>query len=359
MLRLLYIATNLNTSGGVARVLSIKTNYLVNEYFYNIHIINTHGDTDNLFYDFNERISIHKLQQESSILYRAYSYSKILNDKIKAINPDIIINCDNGLKGSLLPFFYTGKVPLIFENHGSNNVKDYSIIGTLKLRIRDLFFKLGVKRYSKIVVFRHFENTWHSNNIKVIHNPLGFNVPIESTSFNEKTVLAVGRISYEKGYNQLIKIWGLVIKKRPDWQLHIYGEGDCKSLQKQIQKLQISDSILFFKPTLNIKEVYLNASIFLNTSRYESFGMALIEAMACGLPVLAFEHTDGPKIYIKNKENGFLLKKDNLQAYANQVISLMDDKIEMKRIGDNAKRSVSKFKIDTIIKQWHELFQTI
>jgi len=116
---------------------------------------------------------------------------------------------------------------------------------------------------------------------------------------------------------------------------------------------------VFFKPTLNIKQVYLNASMLINTSRHESFGMSLIEAMACGLPVLAFKNTLGPKIFIKNNENGFLIEKDNLKAYANKIISLIEDKNEMKRVGEKAKESVERFDLNNIMKEWHELFKSV
>tara|TARA_R110002050_G_scaffold154366_7_gene282268 strand:+ start:1042 stop:2121 length:1080 start_codon:yes stop_codon:yes gene_type:complete len=357
--RLLYITTNLNSSGGVAKVLSVKLNHLVKEYFYDIHIINTHGDTNNLFYVFDDKISIHSITKNYSKISRWVYYSKILDNKIKEINPDIIINCDNGLKGALFPFLYTGKVPLIFENHGSKNVKEDTITGNLKLQLKDFLFSRSVNKYYKIVVFQHLENAWQTDNIKVIHNPIGFEIPAKSASLTKKVAIAVGRISYEKGYDMLIEIWNLVIKKHPEWQLHVYGEGNSKHLQKQIKKLAISDSILFFKPTLNIKEVYLNASMLLNTSRYESFGLALIEAMACGLPVLAFKNTAGPKIYIKDRNNGFLIEKINLIEYANMVVSLIEDRSEMKRVGETAKESVKIYRTENIIRQWHELFQSV
>jgi len=359
LLKLLYITTNLNSSGGVARVLSLKLNYLVEVYFYDIHVINTHGDSNNLFYFFNDKISIHSLNQNDCKHIRVFNYVKKLNNKINEINPDIIVNCDNGLKGALLPFLYYGNAPLIYENHSSKDLRENSIIGNLKLQLKDFFFSRSVLRYEKIVVFQIPEGVYKSKNIKVIHNPLAFKIPIKNTLFNKKIVLAVGRISYEKGYDTLIKIWNLVIKKHSDWQLHIYGDGDCKQVKQQIKNLKVLASIVFFKPTLNIKQVYLNASILINTSRHESFGMSLIEAMACGLPVLAFKNTLGPKIFIKNNENGFLIEKDNLKAYANKIISLIEDKNEMKRVGEKAKESVERFDLNNIMKEWHELFKSV
>jgi glycosyltransferase involved in cell wall biosynthesis len=359
LVKLLYIATNLNTSGGVARVLAVKLNYLVQNYDYDIFIINTNGNTDKLFFKFDERISIESLNQDDSKLKQVLTYHNKLNKKIKGINPDIIINCDNGLKGALLPFIYSGKAPLIFESHSSINASDSSIIGNLKLKLKNLFFLKSVKRYNKIVVYKHLSKAWKTNNIRVIHNPLGFKIPEQSTLFNNKVVIAVGRISFQKGYDNLLDIWALVFKKHPDWKLHIYGEGDRRKLMSRIGELGLSESIIFFEPVLNIRDVYLNASILVNSSRFEPFGLALIEAMACGLPVLAFKNAIGPTIYIKQAENGFLIEKDNINDYANQIIALIDDKSEMKRVGENAKKSMNAYRIESIMETWHQLFQSV
>lgn len=359
MVKLLYIATNLNTSGGVARVLSVKLNYLVETYNYEIDIINTYGETNNLFFKFHERIRIYSLNQNEKKLKRIVTYKIKLNHLINRINPDIIINCDNGLKGALFPLVYSGKSPFIFESHSSINTSEINFLDNLKLKLKDFIFLKSINKYKKIVVYQHLSNAWKTNNIEVIHNPLGFSIPSQSALLKNKIVIAVGRISYQKGYDYLVKIWSLVLKKYPEWQLHIYGEGDSWLLDKQIQEFNLSNNIKLFKPCLNIKEVYLNASILVNTSRYEPFGLALIEAMACGLPVLAFENTLGPKIYINNKENGFLIEKDNLADFANQIITLIEDKNEMRRIGEMAKQSMELYKLENIMKYWHELFQSI
>lgn len=359
MLKLLYITTNLNTSGGVARVLSVKLNYLINNYNYDIHIINTNGNTTSLFFNFDQRINIQSLNSNNCKISKFLNYRNKLNTEIKVINPDIIINCDNGLKGTFLPFLYSGKIPLIFESHSSFNAKEANIIGNLKLWIKELFFSKSVNKYKYIIVYQHLSKAWESNNIKVINNPLGFRIPRESAHLNNKVVVAVGRISYQKGYDKLLKIWNLVVRIHPDWKLHIYGEGDRSNLLKQIKELNLKESILFFDPVLDIKDVYLNASILVNTSRYEPFGLALIEAMACGLPVLAFNNTLGPKTYIKHNENGFLIEKNDINSYSKHIIALIEDKNKMKNVGHSAKESMKAYEVDDIMKLWHQLFQSV
>jgi len=359
LLKLLYITTNLNSSGGVARVLSVKLNYLIKEFAYNIHIINTNGSTSSLFYHFDEKIQIYSLPQESFKIANILFYKSRLKKTINNIKPDVIVNCDNGLKGSLLPFLFKSKIPLIYENHNSKNAKAATLIGNIKLKLSFFFLSLSASKYKWIIVYHNTKKNRTANNVKIIPNPIGFKLPAISASLEYKVVIAIGRFSYQKGYDKLIKIWSLVVKKHPDWILNIYGEGNNDELKKIAIKLNISNKVQFLTPVIDIKSVYLTASMLLNTSRYEPFGLAVTEAMACGLPVVAFENTLGPKSYINNDENGFLIQKDNLIDYANKIIMLIEDKNKMKSISKNARESMKAYELNTIMSLWRDLFQLI
>ncbi|WP_203258970.1 glycosyltransferase [Hyunsoonleella ulvae] len=360
MTKLLYIATNLNTSGGVARVLAIKLNYLVKAYPYEIHILNTHGGIENLFFNFHDKITIHDLSRQKAKIKDILSYRGKLNTKIKTIHPDIIVNCDNGLKGALMPLLLkNNKIPLIFENHNSKDAKAASFLDNIKLRLSFYIFSLVSNRYRKVVVYRLNNTNKKTGNYQVIPNPIAFEITDGGSALNNKIAIAVGRLSYQKGYDKLIKIWALVYKKHPDWNLNIYGEGNNSELIKLAGKLGISSRIQFFKPVKDIKSVYIGASMLLNTSRYEPFGLAVTEAMACGLPVVAFKNTQGPNSYINDGENGFLVQENNYQEYANKVSMLIQDKEERKRISTSAKESMKAYGLTNIMKQWHNLFQSV
>lgn len=359
MLKLLYITTNLQGSGGVSRVLSVKLNYLVENYRYEIYVVNTYGNTDKLFFKFNKKIHIQSLYQDRSNIRRILTYNNKLNHFIKSIKPNVIINCDNGLKGALLPFLLKERIPLIYEDHTTGSKNGGSVFKSLKLQLASLFFSLSKKRYERIIVLNNSKRKTREANVEVIPNPLGFEIPERSTSLDQKAAIAVGRFAHDKNYNMLITIWSLVTKKRSDWMLNIYGEGDYTNMENLAKRLGVFEKINFFKPVNNIKAKYLNASLFLNTSRQESFGLAITEAMSCGLPVIVFDNLSGPKTYIKDKENGFLIEKGNITDYTNQIIVLIDDKNEMKRVGENAKESMKAYKIENIMETWHQLFESM
>ena len=342
------------------RILSVKLNSLVQDFGYEVCIVNTKGSLASMFYHFDVKIQIFSLPKSKSNIINVLTYRKKLKRAINDFNPDVIVNCDNGLKGSLLPFLINSKTPLIYERHCSRNIKVSTQIGVLKLKLSNWLLDLSIHQYNSIVVLSDYaKQEWKSNNVKVIPNPLWFEQPQIRTNLKHKVVVAVGRLSYEKGYKNLLKIWKTVNEKYLDWVLKIYGEGDSRQLKKLAIAYNISDKVQFFEPIKNIQSIYLSASMLLNTSISEAFGLTLIEAMAYGLPIISFDNTLGAKSNIVNNVNGFLIEENNLQAYAKKIMFLIENKTEMNRISNNARISTKNYEFNSIMMIWHKLFQSI
>ncbi|MBT8305248.1 MAG: glycosyltransferase [Bacteroidia bacterium] len=359
MKKLLYITTFINNSGGVAKLLSVKLSYLVQHYDYEIYILNSNSPTSTMFYEFDERIKISSLKQSKNRVLNILKYPGRIKKAIKEIGPDIIVNCDNGLKGTILHNIISTKSSLIYESHISKDFMVESFIDKLKSKLQPLLLSINLKKYSCIVAYDHAKGDFRSQNVKVLHNPLLIKEPESPSALENKIAIAVGRLAYQKGYDTMLQLWKDVIADHPDWKLHIYGEGDIQKYKGLVQELGLHDHVQFFEPRSDIKDVYRNASMLLNTSRYEPFGLAIIEAMAYGLPVFAFKNTLGPSSYIVNNENGFLIEKGQIEDYANTVKNLIGNTMEMKRISVNARKGVKKFNLDAIMKEWHALFQSL
>lgn len=135
-------------------------------------------------------------------------------------------------------------------------------------------------------------------------------------------------------------------RKHPEWVLKIYGEGNKGALEALAKKLDITNQVRFYEPVTDIMKVYLGASMILNTSRFEPFGLAMIEGMACGLPAIAYGNASGPASYIVDGYNGFLIEKDDLQSYADKICLMIDDEMEIKSLSENAKESTKVFDIE-------------
>jgi len=112
-------------------------------------------------------------------------------------------------------------------------------------------------------------------------------------------------------------------------------------------------------PVSDVKVEYLNSSIFVLPSRYEGFGLVLIEAMACGVPVVSFDCDNGPRSIITNGEDGFLIPTFDIDAFADKLIQLMLDKNLRMTMGEKALRSAAQYDIDRIGLQWKQLFDEL
>lgn len=363
-MKLLYIVPSINDAGGVARVLSAKTNYLIEKWGFEIHILTQNKGNSSLFYFFNPKIVLHDMILEGNKMNYLLNYKNELQKHCKQINPDVIIVADNGLKAYLVPFFLDKMTPLVFESHGSKFIAEQKqsehVWSKLIMKFKLFIKEFGAKKYTRFVALSDESlKEWRITNGVVITNPL-CDFPKKLSDQSSKKVIAVGRHAYEKGFDNLLKIWKKVVEDYPDWGLEIYGKSDEKfELRELAKNLNLTENIVFHEPVQNINDKYSEASFYLMTSRFEGFGMVLIEAMAAGLPCVAYDCPCGPRNIIDNEKNGFLIQNNNEKDYINAVKTLIEDKELRIRMGETAKSVISEYNLDEIMQSWNQFFREI
>jgi len=364
MKKLLYITPRLDGAGGIQHVFSIKANYLQKKYGYIVSILTTNTRSEKILFDFSKIELIDKKINGFGPFY-LWNFINIVKQQIKIINPDILIIVDNGLKGFLLPFFLrNSKVKIVFEQRGfrfyESIEQKLSFFGKLKLYLLNKLINYTMSFVDEMIVLTESsKNEWKVKNIQAIPNPLWIENPKEN-SLGHKNVLFIGRQEFVKGYDLLFPIWKKVIQKHPDWKLHIYSAVNHElGLNKLIQQLDLDDNVIFHEPTGNIWKAYENASIYLMTSRHEGFGMVLLEALACGLPCVAFDCPTGPATLIQNNFNGYLIKPFDKDLYVEKVILLIENIELRQKLGENGKQSIQKYQLPIIMAHWHRLFSDL
>lgn len=186
------------------------------------------------------------------------------------------------------------------------------------------------------------------------------NVPTKLAPLENHQLVSVGRLSPEKGYLDLLKIYNRLQKKHSSWKLDIIGDGlERENLEKYIDKHNLGDKVTLhgFKGREYIDKVLHESSIYLMTSYTESFGIVLLEAMSHGIPCIAFDSAEGAREIIVSGKNGYLIKNRSFEAMISKIEDLINNKKVRMSIGQKARKSITKYTSDVIGKEWFTLIE--
>jgi glycosyltransferase involved in cell wall biosynthesis len=376
--RIVFITPALYSAGGVERVVAIKANYFAEQLVYDVTVIVTEGRGRDCFFPISDKVRIINYELNFEELWRLPFFRKVfayfrkqrrfkkkLKTDLMKIRPDFTIstlrreiNFLNEIKDGSF------KIGELHVNRANYRNFDASHSNPLKRLFANLWMNslLGhLKRLDKMIVLTDSAlNDWPElDNVVKIPDALPFKIDGKS-NFLAKRVVSIGRYAYDKGNDMLLQAWSIIEKKRPDWTLDIYGNGDKEPYQTQMAELGIDPHRChLYGPITDVKKEYLSSSVFVLPSRFEGFGLVIIEAMACGVPVVAFDCENGPRSIIVDGENGFLVPPFDICAFAEKVMLLMSDLELRKKIGANAQKAASQYDIDRIGQQWKRLFEEL
>lgn len=368
-MKIVYCIINTWYSGGLTRVLANKTAALV-AMGHDVTVITTDQFGKDHHYSMAEKINFIDLNinyvehDQKSVFKKAflipwkiYQHKKRLSKVLKDLKADIVISLFYK-DIFMLPSIKDGSKKIL-EAHSSrytwiHSREERGIISKIQ-NLLDLFL---IKRFDRFIVLTYEDLPHWGNldNIEVIPNANTFDSDVLSTLDNKK-VIAVGRYDYQKNFEGLLDVWKLVVDKCPDWSLDIIGDGVYKELlERKIHDLKIHSSVSLVPTTQNIKNHYINSSIYVLTSRYEGLGMVLLEAQSCGVPLVSYDCQCGPKDIIDDGQNGFLIPFENKEKMAEKLIYLMNNELVRKEMGKKAKIYSKNFSEEKIMNKWIELF---
>lgn len=373
-MRIVYTILGTFNSGGMERVLANKANYLAAR-GYDVTIVTTDQRNRKPFFELDSSIKLYDLDinytddLNKGIVSRGISYinkqkkhKKNLKDLLFSIKPDINISMfDND--ASFITDIDDGSKKVLEIHFSRFKRLQYGRKGVWKLidANRNKADLKTVKKFDRFIVLTEEDKGYWGDlpNIQVIPNANSFESDIPAPLIN-KSVLAIGRFDYQKGFDDLIKIWGFVRRVKPDWKLNVYGHGPLEEEFKSlITTLHLTDSVFLHAPTKDIKAVYRNHSILAMTSRYEGLPMVLLEAQVCGLPMVSYACKCGPKDIITDGKNGFLIGEGNKEDFAEKLVLLMDNEEERIRLGQNSIINAKNFSEQRVMQEWIKLFENL
>jgi glycosyltransferase involved in cell wall biosynthesis len=192
---------------------------------------------------------------------------------------------------------------------------------------------------------------------RVIPNPVDLTPPRPRASGTRRLV-AVGRLVHQKGFDLLLEAFAKIAPEHPDWSLTLFGEGEQRAhLEALCARLGVANQVQLPGVTGRPGQWVEEAEVFVLSSRFESFGNVVTEAMAAGLPVVAFDCPWGPGEILRDGEDGLLVPPEDVDALAAAVRRLIVDPELRRRLGEAGARNVRRFEKAAIVAKWDALIR--
>lgn len=275
----------------------------------------------------------------------------LMIDYIKNCNSDVIISTRD-IHNEWVGNYASDKVLKIGweHNHHHGNMK-YAKKIINSVRNLDYF----------VLVSKDLTNFYKDRvNCKCLYIP---NLVSKADSFSDlksNNIVSVGRLSSEKGFIDLIDVFGLVHMVYPDWKLNIIGDGDEKGkILSKIHKYGLEDSVIMhgFLDKDSVNKVLCDSSIYVMGSYTESFGIVLLEAFSHGIPCVAFDSAEGACEIISNNWDGYLIPDRDIDLMAKRICHLIGNYSRRFIMGQNALKKSSKYSLEEVKDKWIKIIK--
>lgn len=376
--RIVYVVGDLSYPNGMSRVLSQKVNYLAEHTDYELYVVLTEKASLPWYYELSSKVKYVNFDINFDNLYTmplykrlwAYrkkqrTYKKLFTNYLMQVRPDITvsvmrreINFINDISDG------SKKVGEIHFNKKTYRTINRSFLPSFVNNYLTQKWQASleheIRRLDKFVVLtREDFSYWQGfDNIEVIPNPI-YTYPEVASTCDSHQVIAVGRYTWQKGFDLLIAAWQKVVQRHPDWQLRIYGAGNPTTYRRMVAEYELQSSLKCEDATNDVYQKYCESSIFVLSSRFEGLPLVLIEAMSAGLPCVSFTCPCGPRDVISDGEDGILIENGNITKLADGICRLIEDEPLRKQFGNAARKNATRYLESNIMDRWIQLFESL
>lgn len=371
-MKLIYCIASVYNPGGMERVLLNKLRWWLRRGGCELMVVTTDQQGRPPFYEFPPEVRMVDLGinytedkgrgtvgQTLAYFRKRRLHRKALTELLMRERADFVISLYPS-ESSFIPRIKDGSKKILELHFNKMFRLQYNRKGLMGLadRIRMRMDERLVRRFDRFVVLtRQDAAMWgRLPNLSVIPNA-AITPPVEHRTGNHR-VIAVGRLDYQKGFDRLLDAWALLPEElRKTWHLDIFGQGEWEQLLKdQIIRLGIADSARINAPTNRIFDEYAASDLLVMTSHYEGFPMVMIEAMACGVPVVSFDFLCGPRDIIAQGLNGVITPEGDIPALAAEMQRLMEDPARLENMSAQARKISEAYSEDAVMGRWNLYF---
>lgn len=378
-MKIAYILDSVARVGGTERIMTEKMSYMADKLGYEVHLITyqqgahplpfplsprvKHTDLGCRFVELYKHNALLRIVKTISLKRRLY---KRIATTISTIKPDVIVTTtysDTDMKA--MNRCKTAAMKTIESHVSFENTTDGHTFEKARMRrtlrevaLCDVLITLTVEDAAAWQSSLSRARTGHGvPRIATIPNIISHYPESVTYKAGARRAIAVGRLHRQKGFDILIDAWGSINAKHPDWALDIYGSGpERAALEAQIAQQGMQASITIHDPVQDIFRKYAESSLFLLSSRYEGFGLVLLEAMAAGLPVVAFDCPFGPEM-ILGQGHPCLIENGNTQAFAERINAIIEDEQERKTLSNDSRKRAKQYTPEEVMPRWDALYK--
>lgn len=359
------------SSGGAERVTANLANHWVGK-GWQVTVV-TIADTSLDFYQLHpavRRIYLNLAEESSNALAAVCNNLKrihALRNVLKEVRPQVALGMMT--TASVLLAFAGRGLPCLATIGAERNHPPQLPVGPFWERLRSIAYgwldALTVQAEESRSWFLQHSKARH---IVVIPNAVQLPLPVQQPLLapqevlrgGSRTILAVGRLEVQKGFDLLIDAFAQLTPQHPDWDLVILGEGRQRAaLESQIARLALVDRVRLPGRVGNVSTWYSLVDIYVMSSRFEGFPNTLIEAMAHGLPVVSFDCDTGPRDIIRHEQDGLLVLNGDVSALKVALNRLMVNEVLRKQFGVNSLQITNRFSTEKVLSLWENLFAEI
>lgn len=351
----------MTVTGGVEQVTTALANAFCAEY--EVFIFAVFGKGKRVPYTFDPRIHYHaELTEDCRIRQRITRCFQPLREWIQENGIDVVFLMENHPALVASPMRFVTKAKFVFCDHGALmnewEKKDITLFRFWDSLISHKTVTLTEQNR------QDYMNKFHTNPKKIqsIYNWIRSEVIASRAEYdvNSKKILTVGRVSEEKGYDMLMQVAKMVLPEYPDWQWHLYGTGDQFDwLQQEVKNCHLESQIILKGNVKDAYQYYSEYALLVLPSYREGLPLVLLEAKACGLPMVSFDVTTGPREIIEDGQDGFLIPTYDLENMAACIGKLIENPETRIRFSEHTKENLNKFQKEKIYEQWKDLIESI
>lgn len=356
MKKICFFSGDITRSGGTERVGTVIANELHKKGQFEISIVSLWEDKKKMFFHLEQGIKRDTLFSDHVSGKKVLTYVKAVKKYVESNRIDVLVDIDGILDLYSIPALKKNKCKLVSWEQFSYYISPF-------VSYRKYTRKMAAKKANAIVVLTESDKNNYlkeleiSGEIRTIYNPVEKTPSIINYDDKSKTIITVGRLSPDKGFDMLVKVASKVFDKHNDWKWIIIGNGEEEPMIREgIKKNRLEENLFLLGKKENLLEYYRKSALYVATSRYEGFGLTLLEAKNAKLPCVSFNCPEGPKEIIRDGVNGYLVDCFDIEQMAGKINELIENENKRKLFSENALVGTEKFKIEEIVEQWSELF---